>query len=129
MGTNYYWHEKPACEECGRPHESIHIGKSSAGWCFSLHIHPREGIDSLGAWIDKWETGEIRDESGVLVKPDEMLDVITRRGIRDRAPSADWYRMNHAEAGPNGLARHRIDGVHCISHGDGTWDHLLGDFS
>ena len=34
MGTNYYLNDR-------------HIGKSSAGWYFALHIYPEENINSL----------------------------------------------------------------------------------
>ena len=58
MGTNYYsvrrsfeyesadlfW-DRHFNEDC------IHIGKSSMGWCFSLHVIPDRGINSLGAWV------------------------------------------------------------------------------
>ena len=42
MGTNYYLHRPRTneCEHCGRADEAppLHIGKSSSGWCFSLHV-------------------------------------------------------------------------------------------
>ena len=37
--------------------------------------------------------------------------------------------MNYAEPGPNGLVRAKINGVHCIGHGEGTWDYITGEFS
>ena len=41
MGTNYYFEDSSeVCECCGRGAESLHIGKSSGGWCFSLHVMP-----------------------------------------------------------------------------------------
>jgi len=38
LGTNYYWQESEPCAACGRGYEQVHVGKSSAGWCFSLHV-------------------------------------------------------------------------------------------
>lgn len=35
MGTNYYWRYN-ICPHCGR-YDEVHIGKSSAGWQFTLH--------------------------------------------------------------------------------------------
>ncbi len=56
MGTNYYLHEKPDCECCGRPFEALHIGKSSSGWCFSLHVMPEDMINTLDDWRSKWSS-------------------------------------------------------------------------
>lgn len=38
MGTNYYLHSQDPCEHCGRSYPELHIGKSSAGWVFALHV-------------------------------------------------------------------------------------------
>ena len=157
MGTNYYF-RKPLtnhCEHCGRsdPPEELHIGKSSAGWCFSLHVHPEQDICSLADWETIWPTGAIFNEYREELSPSEMLRVITDR-LFDKdwdsgwwgpksfgttsdgkpfilpgyASEADFHHSNHSERGPNGLLRHRIDG-HCIGHGPGTYDYIVGDFS
>jgi len=116
MGTNYYLkeEEKPACECCKRPYVSniLHIGKSSFGWCFSLHVIPIEGINSLDDWKARWSQPDtsIENEYGDRVTPDDMLRKITQRGD------------------PLVLKRHRI-GDHCIGHGPGTWDLIPGEFS
>lgn len=114
MGTNYYLEPKPACEACGREHERLHIGKSSGGWMFSLHVMPEKGINSLGDWAVLWYTpgAIIRNEYGEIITPEEMLSTITKR---------EW--------GGSVPQRHKIDGSFCISHGSGTWDHIAGDFS
>ena len=116
MGTNYYWHEdkKPACKCCEREYDQkvLHIGKSSAGWCFSLHVLPEEGLECLEDWIRKWSrSGHIEDEYGRVVGRAEMYDTIADR--------------SH----PNGLSRHPVDGGHCVGHGSGTYDYIAGDFS
>lgn len=129
MGTNYYLHEQPDCPTCGRPHERKHIGKSSAGWCFSLHVEPDEGINSLADWVARWSVpgAIIRDEYGRDVTAEQMLANITKRSWnKPQGQSPEWHHMNHSEDGPNGLARHRIDGRHCIAHGDGTYDLMIG---
>lgn len=112
MGTNYYLRED-VCEHCGRGRGDLHIGKSSAGWCFSLNTHPYDGILSLDDWQHAWSQPKtaIYDEYGRQVSPDEMLRVITKR--------------DH----PSGLRRHTVDGRHCIAHGEGTYDLLVGEFS
>jgi len=132
MGTNYYLYEKPPCKECGRPYEAKHIGKSSVGWCFSLHVMPEEGINDLGDWKKLWNRKgtEIGDEYGKSLTVSEMLLIITKRSrIAKHDESAQWYRENEAIPSPNGLVRHRINGRHCIGHGKGTWDLIIGEFS
>lgn len=81
MGTNYYLHEKPPCPTCGHGEGPLHIGKSSAGWCFSLHIIPELQINNLGDWVDRWSQPNvvIKDEYGDAITPEEMLLVITVR--------------------------------------------------
>jgi hypothetical protein len=145
MGTNYYLHEKADCECCGRPFEQLHIGKSSGGWCFSLHVIPEEGINTIEDWIAKWSAPgvQIRNEYNDFVEPHEMLAVICdRRGSRHSGDGwdTDWWKwgysseehfhsMNHSLRGPNGLLRHQVDGRHCIGQGEGTWDYITGEFS
>lgn len=86
MGTNYYLKEtpKPPCECCKRPYETpnLHIGKSSAGWCFSLHVMPEQGIDSLADWQREWAKPgtHIVDEYGRRIPTEDMLSIITERG-------------------------------------------------
>jgi hypothetical protein len=134
MGTNYYLEtpETEPCAHCGRADktERLHIGKSSGGWCFSLHVIPEEGINDLPDWESRWQNGTIKDEYGDTLSPLGMLDVITARGWKERPDPLPqiWYDQNHAEPGPNGLSRHRI-GKHCVSHGAGTWDCITGEFS
>ena len=49
MGTNYYLSSKP-CSCCGRKDSQRHIGKSSAGWVFALHVYPDQAKGEL-AWL------------------------------------------------------------------------------
>jgi hypothetical protein len=114
MGTNYYLvKDTPApCNHCGRPYESErkHIGKSSAGWVFSLHIIPEEGIDDLDDWQRVWSRPgwKIEDEYGETVSPDEMLARITQRHGMSRLPGGGGDRF--------------------AGHGAGTWDKYTGEF-
>lgn len=133
MGTNYYWHEKPPCEHCGQTiGERLHIGKSSAGWCFSLHVSSFDGIRSLGDWQNRFDLpgSWIADEYGDRVTVEEMLSIITERKWDgpNRCVDAGWIERNHAQQGPNGLMRHKI-GPYCVGHGEGTWDLIPGEFS
>lgn len=131
MGTNYYWFPEPFCLN------PVHIGKSSAGWCFTLHVYPDGAhnipdeieVHDLDDWIELWERPNtaIRDEYGDPVTRDEMFERITNRGSGAKLTDG-WLERNHAIRGPNGLARRRLD-ENCVSHGDGTWDCLVGEFS
>ncbi len=114
MGTNYYLHQKPDCECCGRPFEPLHIGKSSGGWCFTLHVMPEDNINTLDDWRELWSKpgAVIRNEYGERVSNEEMERCITERRWRGEFPR-----------------RHDLDGRHCIGHGQGTWDYITGEFS
>ncbi len=139
LGTNYYWYPQDTCPHCGQPGLRQHIGKSSGGWCFGLHVYPVGDVMRLEDWVQKWQQGVIRDEFGDVVPPSQMLTIITKRsgqrstktdfrtmGYRDEA---DFLEKNQAEWGPSNLLRHRIDGRFCVAHGEGAWDYLVGDFS
>lgn len=131
MGTNYYLYEKQDCECCGRPFDPLHIGKSSGGWCFTLHIIPGDRINTLDDWRELWHKPGtvIRDEYGKTVSMFEIEEIITAREWPARQTSKLWFKENSAERGPNNLARHKIDGVFCIGHGEGPWDYVVGEFS
>ena len=138
MGTNYYLHEKQDCECCGRPFEPRHIGKSSGGWCFSLHVYPEDNIHTLDDWRELWAMpgAFIRNEYGERIPIADMELIVTVR--QGKLNSGSWgsygsetafHRANHSQPGPNNLVRHAIDGRHCIGHGPGTWDYIIGEFS
>lgn len=129
MGTNFYWLSNK-CDKCGHAEPRRHIGKSSFGWCFALRVYPSEEIACLDDWRVILESGGgvIVNEYGQTVTPDEMLRAITDRNISTAPTSKAWFAQNHAVLGPNNLARHAIGGL-CVSHGPGTWDCLVGEFS
>jgi hypothetical protein len=107
MGTNYYHHNKEACPTCGHQEPPRHIGKSSAGWAFLLHVYPDNGIHDLPDWEREWAAGVIKDEYGDVITPQKMRSIVTER-----------YH-------PRGLLRD-----HGARRGAGTWDCLAGvDFS
>lgn len=138
MGTNYYL-KTQVCPHCKRAKDTLHIGKSSAGWCFGLCLHPDHGVNSLDDWQKLFNAADsaIEDDYGEELTPDNMLGIITKRGRKDIGWSAapmgyeSWdafFARNDAEKGPNGLLRHSV-GRLCVAHGDGTWDYLVGEFS
>jgi hypothetical protein len=134
MGTNYYL-RKDCCDKCGRPDDKILIGKSSYGWCFALHV--TEEIKSLDDWFVLFndKNNKIFDEYGGEVSFDDMKSIILYRagkpwsGRSNYGSIEEFYEKNNAEPGPNNLARSKIDGYHCIGHGDGTYDLITGEFS
>lgn len=136
MGTNFYVESQPPCPTCRREYEQLHIGKSSAGWCFSLRVYPEKGINTLEDWRRIWSGNTIRDEYGSPVSETEMLEIISQREWkRDSWESLakgygseyEFHRRNYSQRGPNGLLRHKL-GSNCIGHGDGTYDLIEGEF-
>lgn len=128
MGTNFYFEKEPPCCRCGRGYEMRHIGKSSAGWCFSLHVD--DFIKSLDDMVKAWQGKKIVDECGEEIPEADMLRRIKDRSWERKGPAdPGWYHRNEAIPGPNGLARRAIDGRHCVGHGEGTWDLITGEFS
>lgn len=112
MGTNYYVRYN-ICDKCGR-YDEWHIGKSGGGWCFSLHVEPESGVDDLEDVKKIMDEGEIYNEYGDQIDIFTMLKIITDR----------WdYQSIH------GLKRHEIDYWHCIGHGNGDYDLIIGEFS
>lgn len=141
MGTNYYL-QHGVCECCKRPESTRHIGKSSGGWCFSLHVYPEEGINTLDDWKKLWETEKTKivNEYDEVVSVEDMLDTIINRQGRPMEDKhltmmgsyenwEDFHRKNYSFSGPNNLLRHQILEGHCIGNGEGTWDYIIGDFS
>lgn len=133
MGTNYYLiRETNKCEHCGRADvERRHIGKSSVGWCFSLHVERSDGPQTFDDWKRLFTAPDsmIEDEYHQSVSVTKMIGIITRRDRSDAPVTNFDFAGNHAQPGPKGLVRHRIDGDHCIGHGEGTWDLISGEFS
>jgi len=119
MGMNYYLTGKPPCPTCGDFGGTKHIGKSSYGWTFGLHIYPDEGINNLDDW-EKFireavaDGRLIIDEEGRRISVEELL-----KRIRVRAPAVRADRLRRqSEADPR-FAR----------FGGATWDYVEGDFS
>ena len=91
---------------------------------------PDKNINDLTDWEELWAKphSQIFDEYEKIITPDEMHDIITNRH-RDDPPVNFNYARNYAEPGPNNLVRHTVDNTHCIKHGHGTWDCIIGEFS
>ena len=95
MGTNYYLEPIPAsCECCNREFPTRHIGKSSYGWCFTLHVYPDKDINTLEDWKELFYHNQIKDEYGYYVTTEEMLATITEREFNNGIQS---HYTEHAE--------------------------------
>lgn len=129
MSTNYYWHEKPApCHACGHDKSKVlHIGKSSMGWVFMLHVDPEEGLNTLRDWQDRWtESGsKIISQYGTGIGIDQMNDIILDRENTCGVWSVKKQQENRAISGPNGLYR----GFSNSTPADNaTYDFVSGEF-
>lgn len=133
MGTNFYFHSDKQCSECGREVEPVHIGKSSGGWCFTLHVMPEENINTWKDWLDMFRNHKdsyIKDEYGQRVDLPKFISIVAERKWESKRQWTEKeYRDNHAVPGPNGLVRHQIGSGLCVGHGDGTYDYCTGEFS
>lgn len=137
MGTNYYVKNSGVkCDHCG--HESapdLHIGKSSGGWYFSLHVIPESGLNTLEDWKSYLEIdgNEIVNEYNELLSVEEFLEIVTDRGrdcTLDDLEILSRYITIHTdtEIGNYSLFRPKIDGNHCLGHGE-VWSYITGNFS
>ena len=106
MSTNYYVTVFGVVED-------LHFGKSSAGWVFSLRVHPERGIHTLYDWTallaDSANT--VRDEYGRVVSTQEMLDtVMNRKGTKRPAADSFAWASDSRETG------------------EGSWDYCNYEF-
>lgn len=80
MGTNYDFLPGPPCKHCGRSGRAKHIGKSSAGNPFYLHVYPDDGINTFADWQRVWARTDagarIEDEYGRDVSFFDMCKII-----------------------------------------------------
>jgi hypothetical protein len=129
MGTNYYWYPWMSMNEGVK-----HIGKSSAGWCFALHVDREDDIRSLSDWLRRFAMrgSRIENEYGDPITTEEMVHVICCRGNASAEGGVErsqvFLAANHALEGPRGLLRSKLDSM-CVGYGRGTWDLIEGEFS
>ena len=93
MGTNYYVNKKPDLVDILRGEEDLelHLGKSSAGWCFSLRIYPEMGLVNLETWYKFLSKGRITitDEYGTTHDIDDVIHRITKRSWKHEHTLSD----------------------------------------
>lgn len=85
MGTNYYVVED-VCPHCNRGADKIHIGKSSGGWPFTVHVIPENGINSWQDWHTFLKDKNIQDEYGRNVSLDELNELVVSKRMYGNAP-------------------------------------------
>ena len=79
MGTNYYVKTNDKVFKDGFDvDEILHVGKSSYGWYFSLHVIPERGINTLRDWLPILQNGVIHNEYGETISYENMLRTIKR---------------------------------------------------
>jgi len=131
----------------------LHIGKSSHGWAFALHVIPQLRINDLPDWVELLDYGQITSEYGDTLTKEELLRVITERA-RPTNEALEIIRNERSNwvPGENGVyINHRLIGGyyqysqqlktdnlmypcvgeknHCRSIGAGTWYCTEGEFS
>jgi hypothetical protein len=121
MGMNYYARVN-ACSSCGHCHDrdTHHIGKSSAGWKFTLHVDDPKGHSEhkLYTFLD-WERFLSQDFVRIFNEDEEeltttdILDLINRKGW-----NPDSYKLDQG----------RYDPEHCVGTSD-TYTLMIGYFS
>lgn len=134
MGTNYYVRPHPLWMFEPAENQLVHLGKSSAGWCFLLRVYPERGINDLSDWIpilrgsEYKSAAEILDEYGDGVKYDRMMEIITKRSAHQTRDTREI--SPHVRPGPNGLLRYAecSGSAWSVRHGAGTWDCVYEDF-
>lgn len=92
MGTNYYA-KINICSCCNRPEETVHLGKSSAGWSFALQYNGGRfytDFKGMKSWLkDK----VIENEYGEKVSKEVFIDMVEiKKKIKD--PDADYGPMS-----------------------------------
>lgn len=78
MGMNYHTYAGNSCSHCGRGDEEVHLGKSSVGWDFSLHLHPEFYADweSMKQWL-KGRT--IKNEHEAVYTHEQFVEMVERK--------------------------------------------------
>lgn len=74
MGTNYYV-KLDVCKSCGRPIDTIHLGKSSAGWKFMFQCNNNfyKDIKSLKEWL---KSKVIENEYGEKISKKDFWNMV-----------------------------------------------------
>ena len=129
MATNYYavkgeWPSAGEFESIkltysGRP-AMIHVGKSTGGWSFALHVYPDMNIHTLNDWkaladrliADGWH---FEDEYKAEISPEALWRVVERADYKE----SDLQHLRRSKPSPG----------YCLGQGEGYYDYITGNFS
>lgn len=116
LENGYVWHNRYYAteEDLNKDYYvRLHIGKSSAGWCFGLRCMPQRGINGLEDWkkIFAIPGAIIKDEDGDVVSEEEFENRVKNKS------SCFWRDgMTREEFEAQEIARHNeaADHLHTI---------------
>ena len=94
-------------------------------------MYPEHGVHELTDLLAFIGKKRIEDEYGQIISREIFNEIVTERSwfeTEDLYRTQAFLRQNHAVPGPKNLLRSKIDGQHCIGHGDGTYDLIVGEF-
>lgn len=130
MGTNYYVHKEPDLLDKlqGAQPTILHLGKSSGGWCFAMHVQPELGLRDFVSWMRYLRKGKVTiyDEYDCVVSFDEMVHIISKRSFPRNQKIAEIEPECYH---PGGCRRHGEDSYGRVKQGVGTYDYFNMDFS
>lgn len=125
MGTNYYW-------QLNEHTPKRHIGKSSYGWAFQLHVHfeiPDVEWYNLG-YKYPCHVIKYRDWKKLFEYPGSIITSEYNERIgSQRMREIIEDRAQFIASARTELSRTPVDGVHCVYKAKGSWDYIAGEFS
>lgn len=144
MGTNYYLYLKSDYEVISNYFKvrknnnlfnfaeyeflspiRIHIGKSSCGWKFCLHIYPNHNINSFKDWYDILQNDEyiITDEYNEVISINKMINIITKKPRVYKKEDTGKIIDNQYIVSEVGLLQHSYQGFIVVKNE--TYDYLI----
>ena len=135
MGMNFYTIQQTNLSSFlsgdSSANDTYHIGKSSYGWVFSLHVDHDRGIYDLDDMLPMLTDSKriIVDEDGKEISLVKLMLTIMGRSMDKLPTELPSYYSRNAILGEKNLLRSELGHNHCVKHGAGTWDCIIGDFS
>lgn len=132
MGTNYYIRSQTGANIEGLDTPEWHIGKSSAGWVFALHVDNKikSFEDITKVFFNEYlksDGSRIYEEYGDSVHLDIMINIIAHRKSWWTSLDGAGDFCSFCDTDIN-LMRRKV-GINCVANGEGTYDLIEGEFS